>query len=109
LVDHPSYFFFVQVKGTAQGYTAKKPRLKVKVTQQDIDRMVAVPAPTYVLGVDTVKGVGFLVSVNEPRGKVASLTTRFPVDCNLLEDLRDEIVAFWTARNMTLADSRFKE
>jgi hypothetical protein len=79
------------------------------VSQEDIDRMVAVPAPTYVVGVDTELEVGFLLSVNEPRDNVASLTTQFKIDCNVLKDLRDEVIGFWSARNMVLAGSRFKE
>ena len=47
-----------------------------------VDRMVAVPAPTYVVGMDTELEAGFLLSVNEPRGNVASLMTRFQIDCN---------------------------
>ena len=110
VVDQPSYFFFVQVKGTTLGYTAQERRLRVQVTQDDIDRMVACPAPAYVVGIDVnAIGVGFLLSVNEPRDNVASLTTRFQIDCGALEQLRDEVIAFWSSRNMTLTGSRFRE
>jgi hypothetical protein len=108
-VDLPSYFFFVQVKGTSRGYTVKENRLRVQVTQDDIDRMVACPAPTYVVGIDVEVGVGFLLSVNEPRDNVASLTTRFRIDCGVLEQLRDEVIEFWSSRNMTLTGSCFRE
>lgn len=110
MVDQRSYFFFVQVKGTTLGYTAEDHRLRVQVTQDDIDRMVACPAPTYAVGIDVnAIGVGFLLSVNEPRDNVASLTTRFRIDCGLLEQLRDEVIDFWSSRNMTLTGSRFRE
>jgi hypothetical protein len=110
VVDQPSYFFFVQVKGTTLGYTVEEHRLRVQVTQDDIDRMVAYPAPTYVVGIDVnAIGVGFLLSVNEPRDNVASLTTRFRIGCGVLEQLRDEVIAFWSSRNMTLSSSRFRE
>lgn len=110
VVDRPEYFFFVQVKGTTTGYTAGEHRLRVQVTQEDIDRMVACPAPAYVVGVDVnAIGVGFLLSVNEPRDHVASLTTRFKIDCGVLAQLRDEVIAFWSSRNMTLTGSRFRE
>ena len=92
VVDRPAYFFFVQVKGTTLGYTVEEHRLRVHVTQDDMNRMVACPAPTYVVGIDVnAIGVGFLLSVNEPRDNVASLTTRFRIDCGLLEQLRDEV------------------
>jgi len=110
VVDRPEYFFFVQVKGTTQGYTQNPRRLRVQVSQDDVDRMVACPAPTYVVGIDvTTIGVGFLLSVNEPRDHVASLTTQFRIDCELLSQLRDEVVGFWASRDMVLAGSRFRE
>ena len=110
VVDQPSCFFFVQVKGTTQGYTVKENRLRIQVSQDDVDLMAAYPAPTYVVGVDVNQfGVGYLLSVNEPRDNVASLTTRFPIDRTVLKDLRDEVIGFWSARNMVLAGSRFKE
>jgi len=100
----------VQVKGTRLGYTAEENRLRVQVTQDDIARMVACPAPTYVVGIDVnAIGAGFLLSVNESRDNVASLTTRFRIDCGVLEQLRDEVVDFWSSRDMTLAGSRFQE
>src|SRR5215469_9993986 len=109
VVDQPSYFFFIQVKGTTLGYTAEEHRLRVQVTQDDIDRMVACPAPTYVVGVDmNAIGVGFLLFANEPRATVASLTTRFRIDCGVLEWLRDEVIGFWSSRNMTLTESHFR-
>lgn len=50
VVDPPACFFFVQVKATTKGYTEHRPyRLKVQVSQDDIDRMVAYPAPTRVV------------------------------------------------------------
>lgn len=110
VVDRPSYFFFVQVKATTQGYTKQWNRLQVQIPQEDVDRMVACPAPTYVVGMDvTAAGSGFLLSVNEPRDRVASLTTRFKIDCHLLRLLRDEVVAFWSNRDMVLGGSRFRE
>ena len=80
------------------------------MTQNDIDRMVACPVPTYVVGIDVnTIGVGFLLAENEPRDNVASLTTRFRIDCVALEQLRDEVIEFWSSRDMTLIGSRFRE
>lgn len=109
LVDHPQYYFFVQVKATTQGYTKKDHRLKVQVSQKDVDLMVACPAPSYVVGIDTEANKGFLLSVNEPRGRVASLITDFQIDCAVLADLADEVRDYWSSRNMILVGSRFKE
>jgi hypothetical protein len=54
-------------------------------------------------------GVRPLLSVNEPRDHVASLTTSFPIDCNALRDLRDEVCAYWASRDMVLRGSWFRE
>src|ERR1022692_2194718 len=109
LVDHPTYYFFVQVKATTQGYTKDPVRLKVQVSADDIIRMVSCPAPTYVAGIDGEAGLGYLLSVNEARGHVASLITQFPINCGNLELLRDEVFAYWSSRNMVLAGSYFRE
>lgn len=109
VVDRPEFFFFVQVKGTTLGYTVGERRLRVQVDQDDIDRMVACPVPSYVVGIDVLVGLGFLLSVNEPRGNVASLITRFPIECGLLEQLRDEVIGYWSGRHMPLIGSRFRE
>jgi hypothetical protein len=110
VVDHPRYFFFVQVKSTTLGYTVEEHRLRVQVSQEDIDCMVACPAPAYVVGMDvTVRSCGFILSVNESRTNVPSLTTQFPIDCALLARLRDEVINFWSSRDMVLAGSQFRE
>jgi hypothetical protein len=110
LVDYPAYYFFVQVKGTTLGFTQDSTRLKVQVSQEDINRMVACPAPTYVVGIDVQSvGVGFLLSVNEPREHVASLTTQFRIDCASLRKLRDEVYTYWSSRNMSLTGSQFRK
>lgn len=111
VVDQPAYYFFVQVKATTLGYTKNRDRLNVQVSKDDIDRMVACPAPTYVVGMDvaTVPGSGYLLSVNEACDHVSSLTTRFRIDCAVLAGLRDEVVAYWSGRDMVLRGSRFRE
>jgi hypothetical protein len=40
---------------------------------------------------------------------VSSLTTRFRIDCSVLKQLRDEVIEFWSSRNMTLTGSLFRE
>lgn len=110
VVDNPAYFFFVQVKATTKGYTKEENRLIVQLDQADVDRMVACPAPTYLIGVDVNQiGVGYLLSINEPRAHVASLTTKFKIDCAVLKGLRDEVIEYWKSRDMVLRGSRFRE
>src|SRR5262249_19180504 len=43
-------YFFAQVKTTTRGCTSTSPaRLKISVSQEDINRMLIYPAPTYVV------------------------------------------------------------
>jgi hypothetical protein len=110
VVDNPAYFFFAQVKATTLGYTAKEKRLLVELDQTDVDRMVACPAPTYLIGIDVNQiGVGYLLSVNEPRSHIASLTTTFRIDGDVLKNLNDEVIEYWKSRDMVLRGSRFRE
>lgn len=109
LVDHPAYYFFVQVKATTQGFTRNPLKLKVQISQADIDRMVACPAPTYIVGIDEPNKAGCLLSIKELRDHVASLATDFKIDCTILGQLADEVRDYWRGRDMVLRDSRFKE
>lgn len=110
VVDNPAYFFFVQVKATVKGYTNDEKRLIVQLGQADVDRMVACPAPAYLIGIDANQiGAGCLLSINEPRPHVASLTTKFKIDCSVLKALRDEVTDYWKGRDTVLKGSRFRE
>lgn len=104
-------FFFVQVKTTTQGYLRDRKgnqRLKVQVARADMQRLISYPAPTYVVGIDEVEEVGYLVSANHgsPR-HISSLPTLFPLDCDNLERLWYEVKEFWEQRDMDLEQSVF--
>jgi hypothetical protein len=108
LVDYPGFFFFVQVKTTKKGFTRKLHKLRIQVSQRDVDRMVAWQVPSYVVGIDEPSQAGYLLSVNEPRQRVASLDSRFKIDCTVLAQLAAEVQQFWSSRNMVLTNSKFK-
>src|SRR5947209_7754694 len=40
-------FFFAQVKSTGQGYDEGSGNLKVKLSADDVGRLLSIPAPTY--------------------------------------------------------------
>ena len=109
LVDNPGYYFFVQVKTTTKGFTMNPPKLKIQVSQTDVDRMVGWQAPSYVVGIDEPNQAGYLLSVNEPRDHVPSLTSTFKIDGRVLAQLATEVQQYWASRNMVLAGSQFKE
>jgi hypothetical protein len=110
LVGSEAYFFFVQVKSTRQGYRqgrgARRPR--VNVDREDVRRMVASPVPAYVAGIDEPQGVGYLLSMNEPRpAGLGGLPDRHPMNAGNLQRLWQEVHDFWANRNMVLVGSHF--
>lgn len=99
-------FFFVQVKTTTQGYLRDRmgnQRLKVQVSSSDMQRLVSYPAPTYIVGIDEIEEIGYLVSANRSSpAHISSLPTIFPLDCDNLEHLWYEVKEFWEQRDMNL-------
>lgn len=104
-------YCFVQVKTTIRGYTRGSQatrRLKVQVSKDDMQRLVSFPAPTYVIGIDERDEIGYIVSANagSPE-RFASLPAVFPLTCETLAMLWDEVRIFWSQRDMTLTGSVF--
>jgi hypothetical protein len=102
-------YFFVQVKTTTQGYTSHVPkRLKIQVTKEDIDRMKAFPAPTYIVGVDEVNEQAYIASVSgKSVGRVSSLPTSYPLNPANLQLLWDEVASYWRGKDMVQTHSVF--
>ena len=105
----PSYFF-VQVRSTSRGYTAAVPaRLKVRVPQDDINRMLSYPAPTYVVGIDDNTEQAFIGSVNGPSmSRIVSLPTSYPLDPTNIQRLWREVKSFWSRKRIVLKYSYFE-
>ncbi len=104
-------YFFAQVKATGRGYTKKPPvRLKVGVSQADIDRMLTYPGPTYVIGIDQQPGQeqAFIASVNGPAmGRIQGLPTTYPLNSANLQTLWDEVESYWRHNGAALNNSAF--
>src|SRR5580704_13515440 len=103
-------FFFVQVKTTRKEFTKNQtpPRLRVEVSEKDIRRMVAYPAPTYVVGVHEDEERAFIISVHGTMSEaIPSLTTAHELTCDTLRRLWDEVRAFWYERAMARPTSTF--
>ncbi len=103
-------FFFVQVKTTRKEYTRTQtpPRLRIEVSEKDIKRMSAFPAPTYVVGVHEVDEREFVIAVHsEMREAIPSITTGHELAGETLKQLWDEVREFWQARDMTRPTSHF--
>jgi hypothetical protein len=101
-------FFFVQVKATRKGYTAKERRLKVGVPQGHVRGLASYPAPTYIVGVDEVRETGYIVSANgENLSSLSSLITAFPINAIQQDSLWAEVRAYWDASTLPRLTSTF--
>ncbi|CAN5704806.1 hypothetical protein BH23PLA1_BH23PLA1_44780 [soil metagenome] len=104
-----SAYFFAQVKTTTRGCTTTPPqRLRVSVSQVDINRMLVYPAPTYVIGIDERTEQAYIGSVNGiALGRIASLPTTYPLNSANLQVLWSEVERFWRRKKMILNNSAF--
>ncbi len=103
-------FFFAQVKATYKEFTRSlsPPRLRVEVSEKDVRRMIAYPAPTYVIGVQADEERSFVISIHGPMSEaIWSITTAHELTCETLRRLWDEVREFWQSREMTQWTSSF--
>lgn len=103
-------FFFVQVKTTRKEFTRTQtpPRLIVGVSEKDVRRMVAYPAPTYVVGVHEDEERAFIVSVHGTMSQaIPSITTAYELSDGTLKRLWDEVREFWRGHEMAQPMSSF--
>jgi hypothetical protein len=101
-------FFFVQVKGTGRA-SPPPTRIPVTVSAEEFNRLVAVPAPTYVIGVDVKSGDSYIVAAHRRRqARVSSITRGFPLRSDAVKlALYEEVADFWSANGRTLWQTRF--
>jgi hypothetical protein len=103
-------FFLAQVKSTRKEFTATQtpPRLRVEVPENDVRRMVAYPAPTYVIGVHVEQERAFIISVHGAMAQaIPSITTAHELTPETLLRLWEEVRSFWQGRDMARPTSSF--
>jgi len=103
-------FFFVQVKGTTVK-SAADARLPVEVSLHRFNRLVRVPSPTFVIGVDVLEEVSFLVSAHTTRtADVSSITKAYSLqDDEVRIKLYQEVLEFWRTNRPFLHRTHFKD
>ncbi len=95
--------FFVQVKGTTQGYSGKGANrsLKAKVSKADVAKLKLQKGPTFVAGIDVNSGAGFLYEITaNTRDTLNSIPCTHPIDCTLIKKLWKSVDRYWAKRNM---------
>lgn len=107
-------FFFVQVKTTQGEFTKTRnhphPRLPVRLSKEEVLRMAAFPAPTYVIGVYArkVPERAFIISVHgSMSSSISSITTAYELNRETLRKLWEEVRDFWGRRTMSRETSFF--
>jgi hypothetical protein len=102
-------FFFVQVKGTASAPASG--RLPVDVSQDRFNRLVRLPVPTYLIGVDVIAETAYLVAAHRRRrDPVASITRDYALRTDAVRiQLYEEVLAFWKVARPVLQPTRFHD
>lgn len=90
-------YFFGQVKATTSKLTATSKNLSVSTKKEDIQRLLRIPGPTYILGVHEPSKRVFVRSVHT--GIAVKAITRIPLTYELtsanLKKLHDEVRDYW--------------
>lgn len=101
-------YFFAQVKTTRRGRTKRARRLRTPVDAADVRRMGLCPVPTYVFSVDEVAEEVYIVGIRgRQTGAIASIPSGFPLDCDNLKRLYDEVTAYWLTLDPAAKTSAF--
>ena len=103
-------FFFVQVKTTRAGYTPRSHRLKAQVTAEQMRRLDAYPAPTYIVGIDEVSKQGYLIASRAEAGySLSSIPTLYSLNRDTRALLWREVQDYWRRAAAPILNSRFSE
>ncbi len=102
-------YFFGQVKATTSALTKCSKNLSISTKKKDIERLLQIPGPTYILGVHEPSKRVFVRSVHT--GIPVRAVTRIPLSYELtsanLRKLHDEVRNFWSAANHKPVSSVF--
>jgi hypothetical protein len=103
------FYFFAQAKATTSALTAHSRSLAISTKRQDIEQLLRIPGPTYILGVHEPSSRVFVRSVHQ--GTPPKAITRIPVAYELtvanLQALRDEVQRYWATVEQKPSSSIF--
>jgi hypothetical protein len=92
-------FFFAQTKATQSSITPQSKSLIVSTTRRDIERLLKIPGPTYIIGIHEPSKRAFIRSVHA--GIPKSAMPRIPISYELtsanLRVLHAEVKNFWNS------------
>jgi|SRR5579863_5426162 len=92
-------YFFVQAKATRSGLVQDRQILKISTTKTDVERLLALPGPTYIFGVHepsrrvVVRSIGS----NTPIRAITQIPLSNELTGGNLRMLYDEVERFWSS------------
>jgi hypothetical protein len=91
-------YFFVQVKATSGRLIRTSKDLKISTKKQDIDRLLRIPGPTYLLGVHEPTERVFVRSVHTgvPVKAITKIPLRYELTAANLRVLYNEVRNYWS-------------
>ncbi len=102
-------YFFVLAKTTTATLTAQSAELPISTKKKDIDRLLRIPGPTYILGVHEPSRKVYVRSVHT--GIPVRAITRIPLTNELnsanLKRLHDEVREYWKSNHHKPTSSVF--
>lgn len=102
-------FFFVQCKSTRTPFPRLATYLRISSTRRDIERLLEIPGPTYLLGVHEPTRRVFLKSVHI--GTARKAISRIELTHELTQDnlrrLHDEVARYWRTTDHKPSTSAF--
>lgn len=103
-------FFFVQVKATEEAINAAR-RLPVSVTTEKFNKLVTVPVPTYLIGVDRRNEQSYIVTACRRRNaRVSSIITDYSLkDDSVKISLYKEVVQYWKLNRHPPISTNFRD
>lgn len=92
--DKP-YYFLVQTKATEKGIN-RNGKLRISIPKGKIKALAKYSCPTYLVGIDIPGEQAFIYPVNKmPRKAISSFSTAKPLTAAILDNLFDDVIAFW--------------
>jgi hypothetical protein len=100
-------YFFAQVKSTTIAPSSRSLRISTK--KKDIERLLQIPGPTYLLGVHEPSERIFVRSVHigTPARAITSIPLHYELTAGNLKQLHGEVSSFWPTGHHKPTVSRF--
>lgn len=93
-------YFFGQAKATTSALGKRSKVLPISSDREDVERLIKIPAPTYMLGIHEPSKRVFVKSVHAgtPKKAITSIPLDYELTATNLQRLHDEVVAHWTTK-----------